>query len=274
MNCAWNELLAILPQDLREETDKLGRESLQELRLREGKTAIFALQKGILESGRIMESKDLRYVLSAASRYSPWSSESISQGYLTAPGGHRIGICGETILEGNEPKGIRTVRSLNIRVARDIPGVADGFHCDGNVLVLGPPGSGKTTFLRDYIRKLSREYKVSVVDERGELFPRDFSTGLHTDILLGCPKRQGIEMLLRTMSPQYIAVDEITAAADCDVLRSALWCGVRILATAHASGIEDLKHRMVYRPLWDSGMFDTFVILRPDQTWYTERREV
>ncbi len=265
MRCAWNELMALVPLQLRKEVDKYAG-SLQELRLRAGLAPeiIAAGESRFLEE--IVLESDIRFVVNGASRYSPWAADTAAQGYLTAPGGHRVGLCGS-----HAPTGLRDIQSVNIRVARDFPGIADKLCAAGNILILGPPGSGKTTLLRDLIRRLSREETVSVVDQRGEIFPRGFDRGLRTDVLTGCKKAEGIEMLLRAMGPQTIALDEITAAEDCDALRSALWCGVRLVATAHASHGEDLKRRPLYRPLAESGCFDTLVVLHRDKSWHTER---
>jgi stage III sporulation protein AA len=120
---------------------------------------------------------------------------------------------------------------------------------------------------------------VGVVDERGELFPSFqgascFPPGSRTDVLTGAPKGQGIEMLLRTMNPTTIAVDEITAAEDCISLLHALWCGVDMLATAHAGSIRDLLKRPVYKPLVDSRVFSTVLVMQPDKTWREERIQV
>lgn len=113
---------------------------------------------------------------------------------------------------------------------------------------------------------------MGVVDERGELFPAGiFPTGPCTDILTGCSKQQGIYMLLRTMGPGCIAVDEITLEEDCRTLIQAACCGVSLLATAHASGIADLKQRPVYKPLLESEIFDSALVLKQDKSWYTER---
>lgn len=168
--------------------------------------------------------------------------------------------------------GLRTVRSLNIRVARDFPGIANDLAgLRGSVLILGRPGSGKTTLLRDLIRQLSIKENVSVVDERGELFPVGFMPGQRTDVMTGCSKSHGIDTVLRTMGPDTIAVDEITAAEDCTALIQAGWCGVRLLATAHASGIADLRSRKVYGPLVEHRLFETAVILQTDKSFRTER---
>ena len=168
--------------------------------------------------------------------------------------------------------GFRNISSLNIRIARDFPGIAGALAgVSGNILVLGRPGSGKTTLLRDLIRQRSQKESVAVVDERGELFPKGLPNGQATDIITGCTKPHGIDILLRTMNPDTVAVDEITAAADCDALIQAGWCGVRLLATVHATSVQDLRNRRVYRPILESGLFDTLVILRKDKSFCLER---
>ena len=141
---------------------------------------------------------------------------------------------------------------------------------EGNLLILGAPGSGKTTLLRDYIRQRSRRSAVCVVDERRELFPEGFSRGENTDILSGVDKPRGIDMVLRSMGPQMIAMDEVTSKADCEALLRAAWCGVRLLATAHADSVEDLRTRSVYRPLAETGLFSKAVVLDRSRNWRVE----
>ena len=273
MKCAWQELLAILPPAMRNEVVKQGRETLQELRLRLGRPAELVTQGGSRWLFQNVTAQDIRFVIHTASKYSPWSAATVSQGYITAPGGHRIGMCGEAVVKEDRAVGIRTATSLCIRVARDFPGIAaKAAATSGNILVIGAPGSGKTTLLRDLIRNISnRGSCVTVVDERAELFPVGFEPGRRADVLSGCSKQQGMEMALRTMGPSCIAVDEITADSDCRALIQCSWCGVRLLATAHASSLQDLRSRPIYRPLMQAQIFDSILILRRDKTWYTER---
>lgn len=274
MRCAWRELLSLIPQDLRGEVDRLGKDTLQELRLRIGKPAELITAQGVCYlPGRVTEA-DIRFTVNVASRYSPWATETAAKGYITAPGGHRIGVCGNVTVDRGTVTGMQSITSLNIRVARDIDNVGDRLMPRGNTLILGPPGSGKTTLLRSLARIVAQRETVAVVDERSELFPDHFEQGRRMDVLTGCAKGQGIDMVLRSMGPQWIAVDEITAQEDCDALKKALWCGVKLMATAHASTAEDLHRRSVYKPLAEWGIFDTLVVMRPDKTWYTERMMV
>lgn len=278
MKCAWDALINILPVWMRSEVDKLSKCSLQEIRLRLNQYPELVGSKGQIQFSRTILPEDLSFCINVTSKYSPWATGTSARGYITAPGGHRVGICGECAVHKGEIQGIRSLSSVNIRIARDFPGIALGsLKYGSSVLIIGAPGSGKTTLLRDYIRQLSdiRGENVSVVDEREEIFPYAngqacFYPGKNTDILSGCDKPRGIEMLLRNMTPNTIAVDEITAKEDCDALLHAGWCGVNLVATAHAGSKQDLLKRPIYKPLMECGVFDTLLTLRPDKTWTGE----
>lgn len=274
MKCTWEALLSIIPQRLRQEVDKLGQETLEELHLRIGQPVELILGGVSRQLATKTTMEDIRFVVNTASRYSPWSASTVSKGYLTATGGHRIGLCGDCVIQDGQVTAIREAYSLCIRVARDFPGIGKNAPDSGSLLILGPPGAGKTTLLRDIIRSRSnRGTTVSVVDERGELFPGGnlFDPGPRTDVLTGCNKAQGVDMALRTMGPKCIAVDEITAPEDCQALVSAGWCGVDLLATAHAANYMDLHSRPVYQPLIQTGLFDRVIVLSRDKSWRMER---
>ena len=270
MHCAWKELLGILPMWMRSDVDRIGCGGLQELRLRMHAPPELCLPADRHWISREVNRDDLTYIINAASRYSPWSASTMAQGYITACGGHRIGICGEAVLQRGQVTGIREISSLCIRVARDFWGIAEkAMLSQGSVI--GAPGWGKTTLLRDLIRKISDTETVSVVDERAELFPEGFTRGKRMDVLTGCSKQSGIGMVLKTMGPSVIAVDEITSQEDCCALIQAANCGVRLLATAHASSCEDFLKRIVYRPLIEQQIFSTLLVLHADKSYAVER---
>ena len=197
MNCAWSELLKIMPESLRRQVDMLEKEMLQEVRLRVHQQPVFICAKRTMSAGGPISTADLSYIINAASRYSPWAAASSAQGYITAPGGHRIGICGECVINHGAVTSIRTVYSLCIRIARDLSGIADGLPEKGSVLILGPPGSGKTTLLRALIRQRAEKKgcDLAVVDERGELFPPGIRDMPQIDVLYGCAKTAGMKSL-------------------------------------------------------------------------------
>lgn len=277
MNCAWQALINILPIRFRAEVNRIGIDTLQELRLRQGSKPELVMGTESKWLNDTVSSDDITFTVNSASRYSPWAASTIRRGYITAPGGHRIGLCGDAVMQNGEMTGIRNPSALCIRVARDFPGIASRAPQKGSILIIGRPGSGKTTLLRDLIRIRSDhgEGSVGVVDERGELFPvlegcSAFPPGLRTDVLTGCGKALGIELLLRTMGPRCIAVDEITAEIDCNSILNAGWSGVSLLATAHADDVSDLFSRPIYRPLMNSGLFHSVLVMQPDKTWKEE----
>lgn len=278
MSCAWKELLSILPASMRVEVDRLGKDSLQEIRMRIGYPPMLICALRDIELSMIIQAQDLLFVINTASRYSPWLAGTLARGYITAPGGHRIGVCGEAVVKDDRMTGIRNPTSVCVRVARDFPGmVREKCMISGSVLIIGQPGSGKTTFLRDLIRLRSSHSVggVAVVDERGEIFPiaAGFASGQKTDVITGCSKKEGLEAVLRTMGPETIAVDEITSETDCQSLLYAAWCGVSLIATAHAASKHDLMSRPVYRPLLHAKIFDKLVVLQKDKSWAIERMD-
>lgn len=209
-----------------------------------------------------------------------WEEE-VRGGFLTLEGGHRVGLCGRAVTEAGRIRTLKQVASLNIRIAREVPGAADGLlpHLVRggrflSTLLISPPQAGKTTLLRDLVRQLSagvprlglRGLKVGLVDERSEVAgclrgvpQRD--VGPRTDVLDGCPKAEGLMLLIRALSPEVVAADEIGRPEDATAVMEALHAGVAVLATAHGSGLADLRRRPALAELLRVGAFERAVLL-------------
>lgn len=275
----FSQAVTCLPPRLQKETLAIPnseKERCEEIRLRTGQRLSIVLD-GIEQTagGVMIHAEDLRETVSRAARYSVHSySDALAHGYLPLAGGHRLGVCGTTILKEGEIAGIRTISSLNLRIACQTIGIANDIIAQilwekhvKNTLILSPPGFGKTTLLRDIIRQLSESgIRIAVADERSELAAMSdgmaqFDLGPQTDIMDGCPKAQGIMILLKTMSPMLVALDEITSAQDVDAIAYAGHCGVSVLATAHAADQNDLKRRPLYQKLMHLGVFEQLLII-------------
>lgn len=219
-------------------------------------------------------------IISQSSLYA-WEDE-LKNGYLTIPGGHRIGLVGRAVLEQGAIKTIKEISGLNYRLGRELKGCGDNvipFLIDKekicHTLIVSPPQCGKTTLLRDIIRQLSngaeKEYlyngvNVGLVDERSEIAGTycgrpQFDIGVRTDVLDACPKAQGMIMLIRAMSPRVIATDEIGKSEDIEALNQALQSGVSVITTVHGSGFEEISRRAVLRELLQAKFFDRIIVL-------------
>ena len=271
---------------------KIDAESLQEIRMRVEKPFLIladgeeycVTEKGELtkqeQKGYIVTKQEIMETISYITHYSLYAYEDeVRQGFLTIEGGHRIGIAGKMVMEGNRIKNIKYISFLNIRITHEKKGCADellpyiidqGRIC--HTLLVSPPRGGKTTILRDLVRQLSNGTKflpgvtVGVVDERSEIggsymgVPQN-DLGIRTDVLDCCPKAEGMMMLIRSMSPHVIAVDEIGDYEDSRAIEAVMNCGCKVLATVHGSSIEDIQKKPLLQQMVTQKVFERYVIL-------------
>ena len=230
----------------------------------------------------VVTREDLKETMEYISGYSLYSYEDeMRQGFLTVQGGHRVGVTGKVILDGNEIQGMKYISCINVRLAHEVVGCADQVmpyirkkDWVAHTLIVSPPRGGKTTLLRDIIRQLSNgeEKKkmpgvtVGVVDERSELagsyqgVPQN-DLGMRTDVLDGCPKAEGMEMLIRSMSPAVVAVDELGRKEDFKAVESVIHSGCKVIATAHGNSIEDVIHQPYFERLVRRRVFERYIFL-------------
>lgn len=291
-----DELLKIFSLKLRTVLGKLQIDfnNLQEIRLRMNSPLLVIYDNKeyfITEEAKIVNTpsqgiqitkNEIRETMEYISNYSLYAfEEEIKQGFLTISGGHRIGLAGKIIVEDDSIKGMKHISFINIRLAHQVKGCADPvlpflvnekangiFH----TLLISPPRCGKTTMLRDIIRQLSdgsqllKGMSVGVVDERSEIgacymgIPQN-ELGIRTDILDCCPKARGMMMLIRSMSPQIIAVDEISSKQDLEAIDHVIGCGCKLIATVHGSSIEDIRNKPILGELVQKKLFERYVIL-------------
>ena len=285
-------LLRIFPEGMRQKwKHAAGASELQEIRLRAGKPILLYIKgaewymdrNGNLtrKEGQAAEAgrKEMEQLISYVCDNSMYAyEEEIRQGYLTLPGGHRMGLVGETVLEETgRIRKIKHISGINIRIAHEKKGVATPLmpwlYRDGiflNTLLVSPPCGGKTTMLRDIVRQISDGnpcapgMTVGIVDERSEIAGtyrgiHGNDVGVRTDVLDGCPKAQGMMLLVRSMSPRVIAVDELGGEDEIRALHHVLQCGCKILATMHAGSIQEAVGRLGYGA--EGTSFDRYVML-------------
>lgn len=258
----------------------------EEIRLRAGRGVTVqsdGVEKPVLLAGVpiTVTSQDLNTVLERATQSSYQSAaEQLRRGFYTMRGGHRIGVSGSMSVREGHSVAFRELSSLNIRVARAFPGIADPLGdklLEGktfpSTLILSPPGAGKTTLLRELLRVLSDRFSLrcALADERGEVAALwrgvpQLEVGRYTDVLDGCPKAEGMLLLLRSMNPQILAADEITAPEDVRAVTMAANCGVSVLATAHGGSVEELSRRPLYRELLAQNIFRRVILIGRDES--------
>ncbi len=293
-----NQIVRLFSGNIRRRLERIGLDYglVQEIRLRVQNPCMILYQGEeffLGQSGCVTREKvqaycatreDIQETMEHIAGYSLYAyEEEIRQGYLTVQGGHRIGVAGKAIVEGEQIRGVKYISYINVRLSHQVKGCAsfvmpyirreDGiFH----TLIISPPRGGKTTMLRDVIRQLSdgdASYPgitVGVVDERSEIGGccqgvAHNDLGIRTDVLDCCPKAEGMMMLIRSMSPSIVAVDEIGDYRDIHAIEAVINCGCKLIATVHGDSIGDLQQKPLFERLMNEHVFERYILLHDSQ---------
>lgn len=259
-------------------------EGAEELRLRAGSGLRVVEDTGreqLVSGTQRVTQREVQDVIEIATHASFHNAmEPLCRGYLPLPGGNRLGVAGSTLSQEGRIRQFRSLSSLSIRIAHDIHGVAEPVVkrlveqslSQASCLILAPPGMGKTTLLRDLIRIYSDQWhlRVGVADERGEIAALhqgvpQFYLGATVDVMEGCNKSEAGILLLRSMNPQVIAMDEITSPEDVAALSVIAHCGTAVLATAHGRSVAELCRRPLYQTLLEQQVFQAVVCITRTQ---------
>lgn len=257
---------------------------LEEIRIRTSRPILLKIGQTEKKIEYIISGEEVLETLQHICDNSIYSYQSqICNGYITMQGGHRIGITGNCIMKDGKVTNINYVSSLNFRIAKQVLGASNKIiqyvikedeNSIYNTLIVSPPGVGKTTILRDLIRKLSNGIEqinysginIGVVDERGEIaamyrgVPQN-DIGIRTDVLDNVSKALGLTMLIRSMAPKVIVADEIGNKEEIEPIMQSVCSGIKGIFTAHGSSIEEIKLNPVIRELTDNGVFERIIFL-------------
>lgn len=281
-----------LPVTIQKEIKNTGIENLEEIRIRLGQRPEYITANSRFYGERKSDYELMEELLNYITDYS-WHAyeEQIRQGFITVCGGHRIGITGRCGYE-QQVTAMTEIGAVNIRIAHENKGCSKDlvekiWHLEDSrekihrsILIVSKPGVGKTTYLRDIIRLLSGTYKIGVVDERSEIAacyrgcPQN-DLGESTDVMDNCPKLYGMKMLLRSMSPEIIAIDEIAGTKEWGMVEEILMSGIDIIGTVHANSIEQIKGKPVLDRIIMEGKINYVVIIdKKDGKRLTDIKEV
>ncbi|MGZ4111610.1 MAG: stage III sporulation protein AA [Tumebacillaceae bacterium] len=294
------QIAPVLPSRIRQALLQMPNDALaqlEEIRLRlgrplqvyyAGRDAFLCLQGRLTnepQSGHVIDEEDIHQTLNLMTHSSLYAlEEELRRGYITISGGHRVGIVGRAMLDGQgQVRGLKEITTFNIRIARDVKLAAESIchllvepasYRLHNTLLISPPQCGKTTLLRDIARRISGGrlhprmpgMKVGIIDERSEIAAcwrgvPQHDLGPRVDVLDACPKAEGMQMMIRSMSPQVLVTDEIGRPEDGQALLEAIHAGVQVITTAHGFGMHEVRNRPVLRQLYEIGAFNRYIVL-------------
>lgn len=279
-----NSILNILPQHIQTSVALMARDkwtNLEEIRLRVNQAVELVFQTGSQRlEGTIMAEQDTLYILNQLSEHSLYRMEKeLQEGFITIQGGHRVGLAGKVLMKSKSDVQLQRITFFNIRIAKEVINVAlpllphlirkQIYH---NTLFIGPPKTGKTTLIRDVARLISNgntyldSKRVGIVDERSEIAASiegipQHSVGESTDVMDACPKATGMMIMIRSMSPEVLVIDEVGKKADVEAIMEAILSGVTIICTVHGYSFTDILKRPSMRMLFENEVFSRIVVL-------------
>ncbi len=268
----WEETKAFLspcfPPSIRDEMELLLPGELREIRVRAQRPTVFCTASRSVALDWQPDQRQVETLVEALSEHSLYArSDETRQGYITLRGGHRMGLCGQVMSQS-----LKDIGSVCIRIACAWPGCADELlpHAE-NLLIIGTPGTGKTTLLRDIARQLStarQARQVALIDHRGELAAcvhgvPQLDVG-ECDVLCGCTKPEAVAWLVRSMAPQTIITDELSGAEDTAALLDAMACGCSIVASCHGASLTEVANRPAMAALMARRAFHHYALLHPE----------
>lgn len=269
-----------LPEEILVNISKIN--NIQEIRLRLGKPymVINSVQEYVFD---VLHREKFGQVVKMLTSHSVYAiRENLKNGFITIKGGHRVGFTGNCVIKNGEIYHIKDINGINIRIAREFVGISENI-CNiflkeiDNLLIISPPGFGKTTYLRDIGRYFSyKGINVSVVDERYEIFPQNengncFDSGPRCDVISGCSKEDGIMLTLRVMNPSLIICDELASIKDVKAVVTASKSGVKIIATMHGFDENDYLNRQEFNDLKELNIFKKILVLKKEGTRIQEK---
>lgn len=270
---AWEEVISALPSALMREVVHIGASrkgfpsGLCEIRLRATGACVLVFESECIRLLSRVSERELSQVLERITDGSLYSyRDTLAEGFVPLKGGVRVGVCGAAKYDGGELVGIHAISSMVFRLPFGECNFADSLaelflsSVHSGMLIYAPPGGGKTTALRSLVKILSSgtsASRVCVIDERCEFLPQEYF-GCEADILRGYKRADGIEIAVRTLNPEIIVIDEI-GAKEAEGLFGVMRCGIPVIATAHASSVEELLSKPGISMMTEGGVFDLFV---------------